>query len=96
MSETPTSPYREAKASTAQGAFGQTVEIGPHRFPADEPPANGGNDAWHHRQHDVWGVLLDSVRLHTHPHITGTGTRVIEESGRRAIAELFERSFGRA
>jgi alpha,alpha-trehalase len=25
-----------------------------------------GNDAWHHRQHDVWGVLLDSVRLHTH------------------------------
>ena len=45
MSETPTSKYREAKASTAQGAFGQTVEIGPHRFTADEPPVNGGNDA---------------------------------------------------
>jgi alpha,alpha-trehalase len=29
-------------------------------------PVRVGNDAWHHRQHDVWGVLLDSVRLHTH------------------------------
>jgi alpha,alpha-trehalase len=28
-------------------------------------PVRVGNDAWHHRQHDVWGVLLDSVRLHT-------------------------------
>jgi GH15 family glucan-1,4-alpha-glucosidase len=29
-------------------------------------PVRVGNDAWRHRQHDVWGVLLDSVRLHTH------------------------------
>jgi GH15 family glucan-1,4-alpha-glucosidase len=28
-------------------------------------PVRIGNDAWHHAQHDVWGVLLDSVRLHT-------------------------------
>jgi alpha,alpha-trehalase len=28
-------------------------------------PVRIGNDAWHHKQHDVWGVLLDSVRLHT-------------------------------
>ena len=28
-------------------------------------PVRVGNDAWHHSQHDVWGVLLDSVRLHT-------------------------------
>jgi len=27
-------------------------------------PVRVGNDAWHHMQHDVWGVLLDSVRLH--------------------------------
>ncbi len=27
-----------------------------------------------------------------HPHFTGTGTRYLEESGKRAIAELFERS----
>jgi hypothetical protein len=36
----------------------------------------------------------DDLPLVTHPHITGTGTRVLEENGRRAIAELFERSFG--
>ena len=30
----------------------------------------------------------------THPHVTGTGTRVLEANGRRAIEELFERSFG--
>jgi GH15 family glucan-1,4-alpha-glucosidase len=28
-------------------------------------PVRIGNGAWNHRQHDVWGVLLDSVRLHT-------------------------------
>jgi GH15 family glucan-1,4-alpha-glucosidase len=28
-------------------------------------PVRVGNDAWHQAQHDVWGVLLDSVRLHT-------------------------------
>jgi len=38
----------------------------------------------------------DDQPVITHTHITGTGTRVIEESGRRAIAELFERSFGKA
>ena len=27
-------------------------------------PVRVGNDAWCQRQHDVWGVLLDSVRLH--------------------------------
>jgi len=29
-----------------------------------------------------------------HPHVTGTGTRFLEESGRAAIEELFARSFG--
>jgi hypothetical protein len=38
----------------------------------------------------------DDQPVITHPHITGTGTRVIEENGRRAIVELFERSFGKA
>jgi alpha,alpha-trehalase len=28
-------------------------------------PVRVGNEAWRQRQHDVWGVLLDSVRLHT-------------------------------
>jgi hypothetical protein len=30
----------------------------------------------------------------THPHFTGTGTRAIADNGRRAIEELFTRSFG--
>ena len=29
----------------------------------------------------------------THPHFTGTGTRVLDENGRRAIGALFDRSF---
>jgi hypothetical protein len=29
----------------------------------------------------------------THPHFTGTGTRSLSDKGRRAIEELFERSF---
>jgi hypothetical protein len=29
----------------------------------------------------------------THPHFTGTGTRVLEDNGRRAIGGLFDRSF---
>ncbi len=32
----------------------------------------------------------------THPHITGTGTRRLEDNGRAAIEGLFERSFGKA
>ena len=31
-----------------------------------------------------------------HPHVTGTGTRVLAENGREAIAGLFRRSFGHA
>ena len=29
----------------------------------------------------------------SHPHFTGTGTRFLEEKGRKAICDLFERSF---
>jgi hypothetical protein len=38
----------------------------------------------------------DDLPTITHPHITGTGTRVLEENGARAVAQLFERSFGPA
>ena len=31
----------------------------------------------------------------THVHFTGTGTRVLKENGRRAIEDLFTRSFGK-
>ena len=29
----------------------------------------------------------------THPHFTGTGTRELRDNGRKAIEELFSRSF---
>jgi hypothetical protein len=38
----------------------------------------------------------DDPPIFTHPHITGTGTRVLEANGQQAIRELFERSFGAA
>ena len=38
-----------------------------------------------------WGECKEPVI--THLHFTGTGTRFLEENGRKAIAGLFERSF---
>ena len=35
---------REAVVRTAAGKFGQTISIGPHTLPADEPVADGGAD----------------------------------------------------
>src|SRR4051794_12380633 len=35
---------RDATVRTASGKFGQTVEVGPHRLPADEPVESGGDD----------------------------------------------------
>ena len=42
--------------------------------------------------HDWTNRDGDTPRI-THPHFTGTGTRNIGENGRRAIEELFTRSF---
>lgn len=36
---------RSARVHTAQGKFGQRVQIGGHTLTADEPAANGGSDA---------------------------------------------------
>lgn len=36
----------------------------------------------------------DDLPTVTHRHFTGTGTRVLQDNGARAIAALFERSFG--
>ena len=43
---------------------------------------------------DAWAPCEPPVV--THAHVTGTGTRFLEESGKRAIEELFDRSFGPA
>jgi putative redox protein len=39
-----TPELREVRATTARGAVGQTVAVGPHRLPADEPFNKGGDD----------------------------------------------------
>ena len=52
-------------------------------------------DRWFSWTGDAWKPhTSDDLPVITHPHVTGTGTRVLEENGRRAIQELFERSFG--
>lgn len=52
-------------------------------------------DSWYSWTGSKWTRRTsDDLPVVTHPHITGTGTRVLEENGRRAIEGLFERTFG--
>ncbi|MCA1585960.1 MAG: hypothetical protein LC791_14715 [Acidobacteria bacterium] len=45
-------------------------------------------------KHDRWLPRTDAeLPTIEHVHITGTGTRLLEDNGRRAVNELFERSF---
>ena len=48
---------------------------------------------WFTWQDDAF-VASESLPTITHPHFTGTGTRLIDDGGRQAIQALFERSFG--
>jgi hypothetical protein len=50
---------------------------------------------WFHWTGASWRALdaSDGPTI-THLHFTGTGTRVLEPNGRRAIGDLFDRSFG--
>ena len=50
------------------------------------------HDGWSRWAGDAWEKEPSPVI--THPHFTGTGTRFLEDNGRRAISELFDRSFG--
>lgn len=50
-------------------------------------------DGWFSWKEERWETMLPPVIQH--PHFTGTGTRLLAENGRRAIAQLFERSFGK-
>jgi hypothetical protein len=51
-------------------------------------------DGWFAWEKDSWSEAGKPVV--GHPHFTGSGTRFLEDNGRRAIDELFERSFGAA
>jgi hypothetical protein len=49
-------------------------------------------DSWFTWRQDHWEKVDTPVI--THHHFTGTGTRFLEENGKQAIRDLFERSFG--
>jgi hypothetical protein len=52
------------------------------------------HDCWQQWTGSGWSRCAgDALPTITHPHFTGTGTRVLRDNGQRAIAELFERSF---
>jgi hypothetical protein len=52
-------------------------------------------DRWFHWRVTEWQPLPASEGpVMTHAHFTGTGTRTLQENGRRAIEGLFTRSFG--
>jgi hypothetical protein len=50
-------------------------------------------DAWFHWQTDGW-KQIEAPHI-TQGRFTGTGTRSLTDAGRRAIHQLFERSFGK-
>jgi hypothetical protein len=51
-------------------------------------------DLWLKWSGSVWEALPGSERpVITHTHFTGTGTRNLQSNGRRAIQQLYERSF---
>lgn len=48
-------------------------------------------NGWYKWDEDKW--VAEAAPVITGPHFTGTGTRILEDNGRQAIAELFARSF---
>src|SRR5262249_46831165 len=52
-------------------------------------------DGWFRWTGDTWEVLGEGPTI-THAHFTGTGTRTLQASGKKAIDELFTRSFSPA
>jgi hypothetical protein len=52
------------------------------------------HDCWQHWTGNGWTRCGQAdAPIITHPHFTGTGTRRLQDNGRRAITELFSRSF---
>jgi hypothetical protein len=52
-------------------------------------------DGWFQWTGSEWAPRAADPPVVTHPHFTGTGTRSVQENGRRAIEDLFTRSFER-
>ena len=51
-------------------------------------------NAWFQWTGSDWATGKSDAPRITHNHFTGTGTRTIKENGRKAIEDLFVRSFG--
>jgi hypothetical protein len=47
---------------------------------------------WFHWTGSAWEPRAEASVVIAHPHVTGTGTRTLDDSGRRAIDGLFDRS----
>src|SRR5246127_4132021 len=53
-------------------------------------------DAWFSWSGSEWRAVRPNDKLViTHPHFTGTGTRTLQDNAKRAIADLYTRSFPR-
>ena len=53
-------------------------------------------DSWLKWSNSAWHLLGPAdAPVITHPHFTGTGTRRLQDKGRKAIEQLFARSFSR-
>ena len=50
-------------------------------------------DGWFEWTGDDWKSRGRTTPTITHPHFTGTGTRKVHDNGKRAIEDLFTRSF---
>ena len=51
-------------------------------------------DSWFHWNNESWeGCGGTDLPVVAHPHFTGTGTRDLRDNGRKAIEDLFNRSF---
>ena len=83
-------PDDTVRGGTGWGAeFAKICNKPLHVFDQDQ-------DSWFTWNGSKWNRRTsDDLPRITHPHITGTGTRVLEENGRAAIVSLFERSFGK-
>ena len=79
---------KTVRGGTGWGAeFAKLCNKPLHVFDQDE-------DAWFSWIANDWTRLgLDAGPTITHPHFSGTGTRVLQDNGRSAIEALFERSF---
>jgi len=49
-------------------------------------------DSWFHWNGEIWDA--QETPTIAHPHFAGTGTRFLRDNGKRAIEDLFSRSFG--